>query len=716
MGVIFTSSLGAQLPKVDAELPQLESDSQEYDADTNSMVAKGNAELSHGNIVLKSDEIIFLQDTSTLKANDNVQLTRGSFRILSDTAEYDYFHSSFAAGDFRMGRHPLFLQGGSISGNNEEIEVTDGTIYFQEPDAYALNIKAKRYLVKDNETLEVYDATFRLGSFPIFYMPYFEQNIEEDSPIDYRGDVGYQGNLGAYVQNQALVRVLPELKIGANIDGYSERGFLGGPVAKYNWQLGENGDNGYQSGYINTGFIYDLGDSSELGLDTLGNPIRRSRDFIEWRHLGEVGDNIDIASTLSWWSDSEVTRDFREELFYDNQIPDSWASANLRGDNFVFGAFMRYQPNDWELVAQRMPEISFNLLPSEIFETTVYHRASADFVSLSEKSPTGLFAETTSNRFNAYYGLNRPTKLNDWATVTPVAGAMLTNYWNTYNHNGAYTRVLGEVGMDFEALITGHWNVKDEFWGIDGLRHVMKPIVQYRYIPAADAGNTLIPKIDTSSPFDTYLDPLGLANKRNIDDLYAENTIRYGLENSLQTRAKGYGSYDMAEFNIYHEFRFDQRPTEVIINPPYRPFVRPGDRFASDIYTELTVRPAYWLSSSIFVRIDPNSPSVPQVSTRTTVVDGEEWQAYVGTNMVTDIPGSNINQFLIGGEYRVNERNALRAEWRIDAELSELVEQYYSWQTRFANSWDIEFVIGYLQGATREDGFQAKVRVRLLSF
>ncbi|WP_309401070.1 LptA/OstA family protein [Cerasicoccus maritimus] len=702
------------MPKVDAELPQLESDSQEYDADTNSMVAKGNAELSHGNILLKSDEIVFEQNTSTITANNQVQLTRGPFRLLSDSASYDYLQSRFTAGDFRLGRHPLFLKGENIVGDREEIEVTNGSIYFQEPDAYAFNVKADRYLVKD-DTLYVYDATFRIGDTPFFYLPYFEQNVEEDSPIDYRGDLGYQKSLGAFIQNTATVRLYPELKLGANFDGYTERGFLGGPVMKYGWFRDQNSRDNYQTGYLDTGFIYDLGDSSDLGVDTLGRPIRRSRNFIEWRHLGQINGNIDIAATTSWWSDSEVTRDFRDELFYDNQIPDNWAQASYRGENYVFAGFMRYQPNDWEDVAQRMPEISASLLQSEIFESTIYHQGKADFVSLLEKSPTGLFEETTSNRFNAYYGLQRPTQLTEWATATPVVGGMLTNYWDTYNHSGPYTRVLGEVGIDVEALITGHWDIQSDFWEIDGLRHVMRPVVSYRYIPGADAGNTLIPKIDVTSPFETYLDPLGLANKRNIDDLYAENTIRYGIENSLQTRAKGYGSYDLAEFNIYHEFRFDQRPAEVINNPPYTPFIRPGERFASDIYTELTLRPAYWMATSMFIRVDPNSPSLAQLSTRTTIIDGEEWQVYGGTNLVKDIP-TKIEQYILGGEYRINERNMLSAEWRVDAEISELVEQYYGWQTRFANSWDIQFLIGYLQGATREDGFSAKVRVRLLTF
>ncbi|MGE9297430.1 MAG: hypothetical protein ACQKBV_14200, partial [Puniceicoccales bacterium] len=367
-------------------------------------------------------------------------------------------------------------------------------------------------------------------------------------------------------------------------------------------------------------------------------------------------------------------------------------------------------------VAQRLPEVSFNLLPTEMFETGVYQRFDASFVLLTEKSPLGRFKQTESNRLNTYYGWSRPTQITDWLTATPVAGAMVTNYWEAYYRDSSYTRVLGEVGVDIEVLATGLWDLKDEFWGIDGLRHVFRPIVQYRYIPAAQSGNTIIPPIDVRSPFQTYMEPLGLANKRNIDDLYAENTLRYGFENAIQTRAKGYGSYNLAEFNVYHELHFDERPNEFIFNPPYRPFYRKGQSFASDIYTEFKVRPAYWFTSEVFLRIDPNSPTIEEVDTRTRIVDGEEWSVYAGTNLVRDVPGATINQYLVGTDYRINERNMISAEWRVDAELGELAEQYYSWQTRFANSWDVALQLGYIQGATRENGVQAKVRVRLLTY
>jgi len=702
-------------PVLGIEPPELESDQQEFDAENNRLIATGDARLSHGDILLKSDEIIFEQETSTVRARNQIELKREAFRLLSDEAEYDYFHQSFLADDFRLGRHPVFLEGEQVEGNGEDITVTNGRLYFQEPDPYAFNIRAQSFQVRDSETLVVDDATFYIGSMPFFYLPGFEQSLEDDAPISYKGDAGFQNNLGVFMQNQFLVRLYPELKAGANLDGYTKRGFLGGPVAEYNWSWSEEPGN-FMAGSIDTGFIHDMGSNGNLGVNNLGQPIGRNRFFTEWRHLGEIDGKIDLVSTLSWWSDSEVTRDFRPGLFYDDQIPDSFASGSYRGENFVGTAFLRYQPNEFEDVAQRFPELSFNLLPTEILETGVYQRFDTSFVALTEKSPTGRFREFTSNRLNAYYGWARPTNITDWMTATPVAGLMVTNYWDAYFRSDSYTRVLGEAGMDLELLATGLWDLEDKFWGIDGLRHVFRPILQYRYIPAAEAGDTLIPPVDVRAPFQTYLEPLGLANKRNIDDLFAENTLRYGIENTIQTRAKGYGSYNLAEFNVYHELRFDERPAEYRINPPFRPFVRRGQRFASDIFTEFKVRPAYWFSSEVFLRINPNSPTIEEVETRTRIIDGEEWTAYAGTFLVRDIPGAQINQYLVGADYRINERNMISGEWRIDAELGELVEQYYSWQTRFANSWDVALQLGYIQGAAREDGIQAKIRVRLLTF
>lgn len=710
---LATGVASAALPQV--PLPELTSDEQEFDSANNRIVAKGNAELSHGDILVTGDSITFDQNTNTLRVQDDSRLTRGAFRMVSDFADYKYFERSFLSENIRLGSHPVYLTGNKVGGTLDRVVVEEGVLYFQEPDPFAVNLKAETITLEDQETLVMENVTFRVGKVPVFWLPYYQQSIKDDSPIRWRADVGFSNNLGAYWQNKMLVRAHPNLKIGANIDGYTKRGFLGGPAGEYDWRI--DGDT-WQRGSFDTGFIYDTGTTSERGVDVLGRQIGHSRNFIEWRHKGEIDGSFDITSTLSWWSDSEVTRDFRPGLFIDNQIPDSFAEGVYRGDNFLVGVFLRYQPNDWEVIAQRMPEISFDLLPTQIFETGVYQRFNASFAHMVEKSPQGNITELTSDRLNLFYSLTRPTELTDWLVATPVVGGMVTNYAQTVNNQGSYTRILGEVGLDLEATAVGTWEYQNEFWEIDGLRHTFRPVVQYRYIPNAQAGNTLIPQIDRPAAFETYLQPLELGDLRSIDSMYETNAIRLGFENLFQTRhAEGYGSRDLVQLNIYEEFRFTQAPQQTVNVPGLPPnTVIPAQTFFSDIFTELTITPVYWLQASIFNRFDPSKLTNRQVSSRFRIADGEEWAVTFGNDYVQDLPGTPINQFVVQGDYRINDRNLLRGLWRIDANLSELTEQYYAWRTRLANSWDVEIQIAYLQGAVRENDFQVRFRIDLLNF
>lgn len=691
--------------------PELSADQPiEFDAENNRMTARGNAVLDHGKIRVESDTIIFDQNASTIKARDGVTLTRGGFRVLADESDYNYFNRTFYTDDFRMGRHPVYLKGTQSKGDNNLIEVDDGRLWFTEPDSFALNLEADKMSLEDEETLVMEDVWFQIGDVPFFYFPYYEYNINDDQPFEYKGEIGQRGQLGFFWRNQVMIRAMQELRFGANIDGYTERGVLGGPVLEYNWS--DELIDGEMYGLINTGFIYDEGSTSQLGTDVLGRPIQRNRYFMEWRHKQFAFDNaFDLTNSISWWSDSEVERDFRPGLFEDNQQPDNFFDATYRGENWFVNAIARIEPNDFQVVAQRLPEVRFDLVPSQIFETGVFQRADVSYATLAENSPTGAFSQLDSNRFNAYYGMEYPIAANDWLTLKPVAGVMTTFYGTTLGTQGNYTRILGEVGIDIDATAVGTWQYENEFWGIDGLRHFLQPTVQYRYIPGAQAGSTVIPPIDRRASFETYLEPIGLADKRNIDDLYEENAIRVGVQNLFQTRHPEYGSRDLVELDLFQEFRFATRPAQPArFGQP----AEPAQQDFSDTFIDLRINPAYWVQFSTFLRINPNDLNLDQITTGIRLIDGEKWTVFFGNNYVTDISGLSINQFVVDTRYRLDSRNLIGAYWWIDADLGELVEQVYLWETMLGNSWELAFAIINRSGASREASIQFQVSVSLV--
>ncbi len=691
--------------------PELTADEPlEFDSENNSLVARGNAELSHEDMLLEGDLLIFNQNNNTIQGREQIRLTRDASRLVTHHVDYNYFERTFETRDFRFGRYPINIEGQSAAGSTEEIVVENGTLYFSEPNPYGFSLSASRITLEDQETLVMQDTVLRVGPVPVFYWPKYRQNIQADPPFSLKSNIGYQKSLGAFIQNRILFKSPSFYRFGANLDGYTDRGFLGGPIFEYN-KVFDNGDRIH--GSLNTGFIHDMGSTTQLGVDVLNRPIERNRHFVEWRHKQTLLERWDTTASVSWWSDSEVTRDFRQNLFIDNQQPDNFGETVYRGENWFLSAFIRFAPNDWQIVAQRMPEIQFDLVPTELGDSGIYHQLNTSYARLIEKDPLGVQPELDSNRFNAYYGLSRPYEVNSWLTATPVAGVMMTHYADTLGTSGNYTRVLGELGLDLSADIVGTWDYDNDFWEINGLRHLMRPVVQYRYIPSAQSGNTLIPPIDRRASFETYLEPIGLANKRNIDDLWEENVIRVGLENLFQTRHREYGSRDLVDLNLYQDFRFTTRPAQVVT--PGGP-IQPAQNTFSNTFIELGVNPVYWLRNSVLVRVDPTELGIREVRTRTRIIDGDRWTAYFGTNYVEDVPGGSLNQFVLGGDYRVNERNMLRANWRFDARRRELTEQFYGWQTRLGNSWDVEFLVGYVKGSTREDDFQFRININLLTF
>ena len=358
-------------------------------------------------------------------------------------------------------------------------------------------------------------------------------------------------------------------------------------------------------------------------------------------------------------------------------------------------------------------------------DTGIYQNFSASYVHLLEKDPQGIVSPLNSNRLNLYYQLSRPFYVTDWFTATPVLGGMITSYGQTNDDEGMFTRVLGEVGFDLEATAIGTWNYQNRFWRINGLRHVLRPIVQYRYVPSAQAGNTLIPQIDRPAAFSTYLQPIDLGQKRNVDSLWEENTFRIGLENLFQTRFdQQFGSYNLVSLNIFQEYRLSTRPAFTVNTPstPDVPGLPPdttiqGQNSISDIFIELEIEPIYWFNTRFFTRFDPTSPAINEFDTITNLVDSDEWLVVFGTNYVIDVPDTEIiNQYSLAVNYRIDYRNILYGLWRVDAELGELTEQYYSWQTHLGNSWLVEFQIGYLQGSTRENNLSYRVKFSLMKF
>ncbi|MEO6001511.1 MAG: LPS assembly protein LptD [Opitutus sp.] len=654
---------------------------------TGETIFTGHPSVDYGDVRLTADELRVNYRTRVVVAVGHAVLTKGPRRLLSDQITYNANDGSYTVGELRLGEYPVYLSGSSASGNATSVTVNDARATMPEPGSLVPTLKAGRLFFGSDRRLHAEVASIGVGSIRPLALRGFQQNIGAPLISNVSMTAGYRRSLGVYVEAGLHIPVSETVRLGGDLGLYSARGVMVGPSGRYS--SGPNGQ--VYSGYFRSGYINDYGDRLT---DILGRAVPAHRGFVEWEHQQHLTENLTLAGELNYWSDSEIIRDFRPSDFFNVQQPDTFLESVYSGKNYQVSLFGRFDPNNFQNVQQRLPELRFDLLPLAV-GNGFYERFNASIVSLRDTPPTG-GPTLRSDRVDAYYSLTRPIRPSEWLTFTPIVGGRLTHYANLDGPKSTYTRTLGEVGFDSELHISGTYDYKNPRWKIDGLRHLFTPRLSYRYIPEAEKGSRYIPPIDRES-FSTYLPPLGLGDTRNIDQLHTTNTLRLGFDNTLQTRDPVYGSRDLIMLNIANDFRFHRKP---------------GERDVSEIHSELAVMPARWLELGIYQSFAPQTFKLREFNTGVTIHDGAEWTARFSSNFLR----GELNDYFLEGSRRINEVYDGIIHLRYDARRQRFNEQVYGIRQNIGNTWRIEYLITIYDGRRRESRFGFNIRVDALRF
>ncbi len=653
------------------------------------MIARGNAELRYGGSLLTANEIIFRQAEGWASASGNVIITSPALRATADSVRYDVGDNLATARNARFGSPPLHGFAEELRLEEDYLELGSTTMYLGEPNPFSLNVRVRSATYRVDDSVQARHATLRIGRVPVFYVPYYSRRLDA-MRTEFSTSAGISSNLGTYATVDTRTPMLPWLSPGVETGYFSRRGFLFGPGADYYF----DNDSHFVQGRLHSGYIHDRGNAEQLGTDRLDRPIDRSRGYAEWRHKQRFEENLELTGVVNLWSDSEVTRDFRSRLFNDNQYPDNFLEASYLGTGYTVSAFTRFAPNDFAIVSERLPEVRFDLMPREV-GAGVYQRFHAGAAVLREEDPLAAI-EARANRADFYYNLNRPFFVTDWLTFTPTIGGRVTHYDRAEGDRSHYTRFLGEIGADLEISAYALHDYRNELWRIDGIRHVAKPKIQYRHVPKADRGRAYIPQIDRRV-FTTNLQPLGLGEIRHIDEMDELHTLRYGLDNLIQTRHPEYGSRDLLSLFVANDLRFSRGAEE---------------RLVSDVYTEARFTPVYWLTLDFFNRLSPHDPKTREINTGLTLTDAGAWSLRFGSEYLQN----ELEQYSLFYRLRLNEVYSVGTDIRYDADLNRITRQAYSLAQNLHQTWQIEYQVVFRSGAGREASTSFGVAFTYLAF
>ena len=679
--------------------PELSADKFDYASDdTGKLIATGNAKITDKNYELSADKIEFSQKQGYAKTTGDVKVSTAKERITAHDIYVNFDKDAMNSDYVRYGSSPLFAESTKLTGDDNKIELGESVMYIGEPHWLSMNIRSSSISYdRKTELLEMEDVTMRIGEVPFFYVPSYSQYGLKRPPYDVDVGVGYNEDYGAYIRNNIYYNGFDGISPGMLLDYYTERSVLFGPAANYNTEFANN----IMKGWFQTAYIDDKGDKKVLGRDSWGRRIEHERFFIDIRHKQMISDRIGITGNVSYWSDEYVTRDFRPDLFYGNQVPDNFGEAIYYGDYFTGSVFTRFAPNNWEYVQQRLPEARMDLQPVEIFKTGAYQTGYVSYAYLREFDPLSIANYQYSNRADAYYGITRPIQLSSWSKFTPVIGGRATYYANALGEKTDYMRFLGQIGFDAQMDIWGAWEYESKTMGIDGIRHHMIPQISYRYIPNAEQGDSRIVQIDDHY-ITTYPPVLDLGDLRNTDEIWNTNTMRFGLQNIFETRDSAYGSREIARLDIYQDVNFDARR---IPN-------RDEKESYSDLFINASLSPARWLTVGAYSRYNLDYLDLPELNTYIGLFDGDALSVY----LMTSYYKGAFNQYAVNAEYRISECYKLFGRWNYDERLAMFTHQVYGLWTRIGNSWVIEYIISERSGSTRQNNLSIGARITMTIF
>jgi len=659
-----------------------------YDARTKEAVGVGHAQLAYGDLILSADDIRYNTATRIVVARGHAILTQGARRLLADVITYHLADGTYAVEHLRMGEYPLYLTGTRATGDRNTLIVEQAHATLHEPGPFVPTLQADRIFYTPGQRLRAEGADLGVGEVRPVIFGKFQQNLHEPLISYVSATGGYRASLGAILEAGLHLPVADGVKLGADLGLYTNRGLMFGPSGSYDVMVPGN----EFRGRFTSGFIHDRGDRLN---DVLGQPVPADRGYVTWEHQQLIGESLTIRGQLNYWRDSEVLRDFQPDAFFPVQQPDSYVESVYTGGNYFVSLFARFQPNDYQVVQQRLPELRFDLLPLTV-GAGLTEQFNASFAVLRQDPVSGLVPALTTDRLDAFYALSRTFAPSEWLSFTPVAGGRLTYYDHATGGRSTYTRALGEVGFDAALRTSATYDYKNEAFKIDGLRHLMTPRLSYRYIPEADKGAAYIPPIDRQS-FSTYLPPLDLGAVRSIDDLHAANTLRLGLDNTLQTRDGTYGSRDLLVLNLAADFRF-HRPA--------------GQRDLSEIHTEFALMPARWLQFDTYSSFAPRSFTLSEFNSGITIHDGDAWS----TRFSSDFLRHQVDDYRLEATRRINEVYEAVAHLQYDFRQHRFTEQSYGLRQKLADLWVAEYVLTLYDGPRRESRVGFNVKVTAIGF
>lgn len=442
-------------------------------------------------------------------------------------------------------------------GKNAGVTLQD----IDKPDSW---LRGGRIRLYPEDSVEFKHMKVYVGDIPIFYFPYFSHSL--NPKLGYLPIVGSRSTWGPFIKNEYGI------VIG---DKYVEKGIPTGDligVFHLDYRVRRGVAFGFDmerpkmrkeyTDFKGLSLYYASDEGTNILLEGIPRiPISSDRWMMRYqeRFASRKKDNswwwrLDVNTTVL--SDAYMLEDFMPNMVQDEQQPDNTVAVVGVKDEHVVTALFRAAPNDHYYTDERYPEISWDRVRGPLLNSAVQYEGSASFGILSQYVPNAKQRYASYNirrlspkdprystlsedamtdaygRFHTYHELERPFQAGEF-TFTPKVGGGYTGYCGVDGIE-MQDRGLFYAGMGVRTRFTGEFSgVKNDFLGLDGLRHVIEPYSEYSFVSTNEIDSS-IPKLDDWT-LTTNPTSLSVGRFSAVDSIASWNTVRMGIRNIFVT-------------------------------------------------------------------------------------------------------------------------------------------------------------------------------------
>lgn len=664
-----------------------------YSLKTGTITYTNGVMVKYGNTVLTADSASVNQQTGETTAQGHVRIQQGDWFWVGDNIRYDFKTKQMQTEQFRAGRPPVFAKGHGLHGNltNHVYSATNAFVTTDDISQPAHGIRAREITIVPGQYVEARDATLYLGPVPVFYFPYYRRSLNKKAN-QFSFIPGYRSSYGPFLLGRYQWFLNDELDGTVHLDYRQKRGVGVGPDV--NLHLGRWGES-----TIKYYYLHDMDSGTNL-LTGADNPENRQRVYFAYQSVPFT--NLEVKSMVRYQSDPNLTRDFFEGEYTQDPQPNTYVDANKFWQNFSLDTYTEPRVNDFYDTVERLPEVRLTGYRQRLGPLPIYYQSDS-----SAGYYRRLFAETNSfsgtnnfygERADTYQKLTLPITLFGWLNVTPHAGGRFT-YYSQADGPGATTqehyRGVFDTGAKLSFKVSRVWpDAQNRLCDLDGLRHIFEPSLDYVYVPAPSTPPSELPQFDYEGP-SLWQVPITYPDYNSIDSIDNQNVLRFGLQNTLQTKRDGQ-VVDFINWNVETDWRLQPNS---------------GQTTFSDIYSDFLTRPRSWLTLESLNRYNIHGESWRMALESVTIQPNNVWSwsggyFYLSNDYGTSPTalGQGENTFMSSIYYRLNENWGFRATHRFDARAGRLQEQAYT-VYRDLRSWTGALTFRVLDDGTGSEDF-----------